>query len=123
MSATLKEIATDLRRRWHWTTAEQGAWLRAVVTGYFAYHAVPTNFAALAAFRRQVIRLWWRALRRRSQHDRTAWKRVQALAKHWLPSPRILHPWPSVRFDAKHQRQEPDAGIPPVRICAGGAQQ
>ena len=29
----------------------QGKWLRQVVTGYFNYHAVPTNSPALAAFR------------------------------------------------------------------------
>jgi hypothetical protein len=29
----------------------QGQWLRQVVTGLFAYHAVPTNADALAAFR------------------------------------------------------------------------
>jgi hypothetical protein len=28
-----------------------GQWLRQVVTGFFAYHAVPTNVEALAAFR------------------------------------------------------------------------
>ena len=44
------------------------------------------------------------------------------LADDWLPKPRILHPWPSERFAVKHPRWEPYAGIPPVRICAGGAQ-
>jgi hypothetical protein len=31
------------------TTADQGRWLRSVVTGYFAYHAVPTNAHELGA--------------------------------------------------------------------------
>ena len=26
------------------------------------------------------------------------------LAEQWLPKPRILHPFPSVRFDASHPR-------------------
>jgi hypothetical protein len=38
------------------TIPEQGAWLRQVVKGFFAYHAVPTNIAALAAFRDHVTR-------------------------------------------------------------------
>ena len=62
----------DLRRRWHQDVAEQGEWLGAVVRGFFAYHAVPTNTRALSAFRHHVIDLWRRALRRRSQtgsHD------------------------------------------------------
>ena len=43
------------------------------------------------------------------------------LAEDFLPRPKILHPWPAVRFAATHPRQEPDALIGPVRICAGGA--
>jgi RNA-directed DNA polymerase len=118
----LKEVKTELRRRMHRPIPEQGRWLRQVVTGYFAYHAVTTNGAALGAFRQQVMRLWRRSLRRRSQSDLTTWTRIRKLADDWLPKPRILHPWPNQRFAVKHPRWEPYAGIPPVRICAGGAQ-
>lgn len=45
----------------------RGKWLKRVVKEYFAYHAVPTNFRALSAFRHHVEVLWMRALRRRSQ--------------------------------------------------------
>ena len=122
LRAKLKEVKTELLRRMHRPIPEQGRWLRQVVTGYFAYHAVTTNGAALGAFRQQVLRLWWRSLRRRSQSDLTTWKRIRKLADAWLPKPRILHPWPNQRFAVKHPRWEPYAGIPPVRICAGGAQ-
>jgi hypothetical protein len=27
--------------------------------------------------------------------------RIRALAKRWIPPARILHPWPSERFDAR----------------------
>jgi hypothetical protein len=47
MSAKLKEIKEEVRRRVHRPIPEQGTWLRQVVTGFFAYHAVPTNFRAL----------------------------------------------------------------------------
>jgi hypothetical protein len=96
--------------------------LRQVVTGFFAYHAVPTNYRALQTFRTNVMNLWRRALRRRSQKDRTTWLRIRRLANDFLPQPRILHPWPTQRFAVKHPRWEPYAGIPHVRICAGGAQ-
>jgi len=33
------------------------------------------------------------------------------LAGDFLPKPKILHPWPSVRFAARHPGQEPDALI------------
>ena len=69
MRAKLQEIKEELRRRMHQPIPEQGKWLRQVVTGYFAYHAVPTNSRALSAFRHHVTDLWRRALRRRSQKD------------------------------------------------------
>ena len=101
---------------------EQGRWLKLVITGYYAYHAVPTNSRSLGAFRDHVVRLWGRTLRRRSQKHASTWERMGKVADDWLPQPRILHPWPSIRFAVKHPRWEPDAGNPLVRICAGGAQ-
>ncbi|EEF24382.1 conserved hypothetical protein, partial [Ricinus communis] len=77
MRAKLRQIKDDLRRRWHEPIPAQGKWLKQVVQGYFAYHAVPTNFRALSAFRHHVEVLWMRALRRRSQKDRTSWARAQ----------------------------------------------
>jgi len=65
---------------------------------------VPTNVASLGAFRHHVTRLWLRTLRRRSQKDAFAWKRMEKLADEWLPMPKILHPWPSVRFAVRHSR-------------------
>jgi group II intron reverse transcriptase/maturase len=121
MRAKLQEIKGELRRRMHRPIPEQGRWLRQVVTGFFAYHAVPTNGRALAAFRYHVIGLWRRALRRRGQRGDLTWGRIAALADDWLPRPRILHPWPQQRFAVRHPRWEPYAGMPHVRICAGGA--
>lgn len=93
-------------RRRHDPVSEQGTWLGRVVRGYFAYHAVPANFRSLAAFRHYVLDLWRRSLNRRSHKDRTTWDRVSRIAADWLPSPRIRHPWPSVRFAVTHPRRE-----------------
>ena len=120
--AKLGEVKAELRRRMHQPIPAQGLWLRRVVTGFFAYHGVPTNGRALAAFRFHVLDLWRRTLRRRSQRDDLTWERVARLADDWLPRPRILHPWPQQRFAAEHPRWEPYAGNPHVRFCAGGAQ-
>jgi RNA-directed DNA polymerase len=122
MQAKLQEIKTELRHRMHQPIPEQGGWLRRVVTGFYAYHAVPTNGRAIEAFRYHVTNLWRRSLRRRSQKDRLTWERITRLANAWIPLPRILHPWPNQRFAVKHPRQEPYAGMLHVRICAGGAQ-
>jgi RNA-directed DNA polymerase len=119
--ATLTAVKETLRRRMHETIDQQGAWLRQVVMGFNAYHAVPTNFVALADFRYHVTNLWRRTLRWRGQKGKITWRRMTVLQNRWLPRPRITHPWPSVRFAVKHPRWEPYAGNPPVRICAGGA--
>jgi group II intron reverse transcriptase/maturase len=109
MLAKLREIKEALRHRMHDPIPKQGAWLQQVVRGYFAYHAVPTNFARLSAFRHHVVQLWQRALSRRSQKGRVLWERIYRLAADWLPLPRILHPWPLDRFAVKHPRWEPGA--------------
>lgn len=104
MRATLRDIKEALRRRMNRPIPETGKWLASVVSGYFAYHAVPTNGMALAAFRRHVIVIWHRQLTRRSQRARMPWERMAKLADEYLPKPRILHPWPNVRFAARHPR-------------------
>ncbi len=122
MRAKLKEIKEEIRQRRHHSIPEQGKWLRQVVTGFFAYHAVPTNIWSLGTFRFRIIDLWRRSLRRRSQRDGTTWRRITKLANDFLPRARILHPWPQARFAVKHPRWEPSARIGPARFCAGGAQ-
>ncbi|WP_237077285.1 group II intron reverse transcriptase/maturase [Myxococcus xanthus] len=107
MQAKLREVKAELQRRRHLSIPEQGAWLRAVVRGYFAYHAVPTNGRALLSFRTQVIRLWQRSLRRRGQRDRTNWEKMGRLVRRWMPPARILHPWPEERFDVRTRGKSP----------------
>ncbi len=104
MRAKLQEIKEGLRRQMHRPIPETGKWLGQIVAGYFAYHAVPTNRAAISAFRYHVIILWHRRLRRRSQRARLVWTQMAKLADEFLPKPRILHPWPSVRFAVSHPR-------------------
>jgi RNA-directed DNA polymerase len=123
MRARLRLVKDELRQRMHQPIAQQGKWLRQVVDGFFAYHAVPMNSARLNAFRHHVIQLWYRTLRRRSQKDCTTRTRADRLAARWIPRAHIRHPWPERRFDVKHPRWEPSAPIAHARICAGGAQQ
>ena len=104
MRAKLQEIKEALRRRINRPIPETGKWLAHVVSGYFAYHAVPTNSLAVSAFRYHALVLWHRQLCRRSQRARVPWTRMTKLADEFLPPPRVLHPWPSVRFAVRHPR-------------------
>lgn len=107
MRAKLKSVKTEMRRRRHQPIPEQGAWLARVIAGHYRYYAVPDNIKALRAFRKAVIWHWRRSLSRRSQKGYVAWPRMWPLADRWLPQPRILHPWPIARFDARTQTRSP----------------
>ena len=104
LRAKLQQVKAELRRRVHDPPTEVGRWLRRVVQGYFNYHAVPFNGPSLWVFRTQVIRQWLRTLRRRSQRSRLSWVRFAPLVRAWIPPVRILHPYPAVRFAARHPR-------------------
>ena len=93
----IKRVAAALAR------ADPGHREMARPSRYFAY-AVPTNSAAIGAFRYHVTVLWHRRLCRRSQKARLVWPRMAKLADDFLPKPRILHPWPNVRFAVRHPR-------------------
>jgi RNA-directed DNA polymerase len=120
LRAKLQGVREQLTRQKHRSIAEVGQWLSRVVRGYFNYHAIPGNMRALRTFRDQVCWTWLRALRRRGQKRPITWAKMSKLEQRYLPVARILHPYPAERFNARHPRQEPYAGIPHVRICAGG---
>jgi len=107
MRAKRRSIRIELRRRMHLPIAEQGAWLRSVLTGHLNYYGVPGNSEALATFRFWLVRDWWAALTRRSQRSRLSWTRMSRHVARWLPRPHITQPWPGARFDARTQDRSP----------------
>ncbi len=107
MRAKLSKVKAELIRRRDLPIPDQGRWLASVIRGHFNYYAVPDNGKAITTFRYRVTQLWLRALRRRSHRHRMTWRRIGRLADRWLPPPRILHPWPTVRFDARTQGRSP----------------
>jgi hypothetical protein len=88
----------------HEPVPQVGEWLRRVLNGFYQYHAVPGNWASLKRFRLPIGRYWRHVLRRRSQRRRFPMARMTRLFNRWLTPPRLVHPYPSVRFDAMHPR-------------------
>jgi group II intron reverse transcriptase/maturase len=103
----LLEVETTLRKRWHWPIPQIGKWLAAVVRGHVRYFGVPGNGPRLTAFRFAIGRLWYRALRRRSQNDQTSWARASRLIDLYLPKVRICHPYPNQRLHVTTQGRSP----------------
>ena len=104
MVAKLRAIKAELVRRKHAPSAQVGEWLKKVVHGYYQYHAVPGNLSQLNIFRHRVRRLWRAVLVRRSQRAEMNWQRLSRLLERWIPPPRVLHPYPQVRFAVRHPR-------------------
>jgi len=98
MRAKLLEIKEVLRQRLHQPVAMVGQWLQTVLRGWYRYYAVPLASRVLASFRCEVVYLWRRTFQRRSQKGVITWERMNRLARHWLPTPRILHPYPWQRL-------------------------
>ena len=105
VSAKLKALSGELRKRLHHRVAEVGQWLRTVLVGHYQYYGVPRNYRSLRAFRNRVIERWRRALKRRSEkNDHITWEYMKQLADRWLPTPRIVHPYPSEHLCVTHPR-------------------
>ena len=103
--AKLADLKAKLSRRRHDDLATVGAWLQSVLRGWCQYYAVPGNYPRLRQFREAIQNLWLRMLRRRSQRGRRlTWEKFSKLSKGWLPTPKILHPYPNVRFACQHPR-------------------
>ena len=107
LRAALRKVKDQLRSRMHLPIPEQGRWLASVMRGHMAYYAVPGNVQAVAAFRDEVTRHWFKALRRRSQRTTVNWARMSRIEARWLPRARVMHPYPNVRFDARTQGRSP----------------
>jgi RNA-directed DNA polymerase len=104
MAAKLSDIKARLRLQRHQSLGDTIQWLQSLVRGYLQYHAIPGNEVRLRAFRHEVLRLWMRQIRRRSQRSSWTWERFLERFGVHIPDVRILHPYPSARFDALHPR-------------------
>lgn len=94
LTRKLTTLRQEARRRMHTPVADQLRWLTQVLRGHYAYYGVRNNHRSLDMFYQEVRRLWFRALRRRSQRGMT-WKDFGTLLERSpLPTPRITHPGP-----------------------------
>ncbi|WP_052812996.1 group II intron reverse transcriptase/maturase [Desulfonatronum thioautotrophicum] len=103
--AKVKEVRRKIIARRHHDIEEQGKWIKSVILGYRNYFAVHRNLDTVKRFRGEVLRAWYRALRRRSQKGgKMPWTAFRNIYIRWMPRLAVLHPWPWLRFDAKYSR-------------------
>jgi len=104
LEAKLQQVKQTLRERMPEPVPKVGEWLGRVLNGFYPYHAVPGNWASLQRFRERIGRSWRHVMERSSQRGRLTADRVARLFHRWLPRPRLVHPYPNVRFDARYPR-------------------
>ncbi len=70
-----------------------------MILGAMNYYSVPGNLKALNAFRTEICKSWFRALRRRSQKAaKLTWDKFKRIVRQWIPSIRVIHPYPNERL-------------------------
>jgi hypothetical protein len=89
LTSKLKALRQEAQQRRHAPMVEQHTWLSQVLRGHYADFGLPSNFRMLHVFYEQVQRLWYHALRRRSQRGLTWVRYRELLARFPLPRPRI----------------------------------
>jgi len=104
LRAALAKVKAAIRARMHDRIGEVGEWLQMVVRGYYRYYAVSGNLPAMNTFRTEIIRYWFKTLRRRGQKRRMNWERFKPIVQRWIPIPAVQHPYPNLRFYAKYPR-------------------
>jgi RNA-directed DNA polymerase len=107
LRAKLKAIKVELRRSMHNPIAKTGAWVKQMLQGHLNYFAVSGNDKSLWWFFNEVIWLWLKSLRRRSQNARLSWEKFTRLVDRFFPPIKVLHPLPCHRFDARTRGRSP----------------
>ena len=95
-----------------------GYWLARVLRGHLTYYAVPGNTDAVATFRTQTTRHWYKALRRR-QRTRINWTRMNRSRTNGYHPPRET-PSPT-HASTPPPKAEAQCGSPHAGICVGAA--
>lgn len=100
----INAVQYELRRRMHEPIGLTLKWLRSVLTGHMNYYSVPGNGQSISLFLNEIVKRWFKMLRRRSQRHTITWERFGPWVKQYLPNVRIVHPYPEMRFRLKHSK-------------------
>lgn len=102
--AKIKDIDAGIKRRRHTPLPDQIKWLTRILSGHINYFAVPGNRASVSYFTYEIRKRWMKSLLRRSQRHTLTWNKFCRFCDNVLPKYRLMHPYPSARFYAKHSR-------------------
>ncbi|MFH0945752.1 MAG: reverse transcriptase domain-containing protein [Planctomycetota bacterium] len=92
ITRSLRALNRWLRQVRHWPLAEQARLLGAKLRGHFNYYGLRGNSHGITRFRHEVLKLWCKWLRRRSQRHRLYWEAFNRLLKRYPLPPARLRP-------------------------------
>lgn len=98
----IKAVQVGLRKRMHDPVGLTLKWLRSVLSGHINYYGVPGNSKSVSLFREEVVKRWFKMLRRRSQRYTITWEKFGPMTRSFLPKVRVVHAYPEMRFRAKY---------------------
>lgn len=104
MIAKLKELRRELLYRRHKPIKENAAWLSSIIRGHMYYYSVPGNINSICLFIEELKKAWFRSLCMRSQKGKITWMKFNIYYNPLLPKAKVMHPYPSRRFDVKYSR-------------------
>jgi RNA-directed DNA polymerase len=100
----INAVQRELRRRMHEPVGLTLKWLRSVLTGHMNYYSVPGNSQSVSLFHNEIVKRWFKILRRRSQRFTLTWERFGPWVRCLLPAVRVVHPYPEMRFRVKYSK-------------------
>lgn len=104
MVKQLQAVQYELRRRMHDSPAKTLKWIQAVIRGHMNYYGVPGNCKSVNTFREEIVKRWYKMLKRRSQRSALNWSRFGNWLRRHLITVRVVHPYPEMRFCAKYSK-------------------
>ncbi len=78
------------QRHRHWALVDQQRRLNAMLRGHYAYYGITGNSRRLAAYRFEVVRVWWKWLNRRSRRACMTWPRFSRVLAQYPLAPAVL---------------------------------
>jgi RNA-directed DNA polymerase len=89
---SLKAATHQCKKMMHWPLADQYARLCRMLQGHYGYFGITGNYRRLSWLHKEVQRVWYRWLRRRTSKHHLNWDRFGKVLKRFvLPIPRIIH--------------------------------
>jgi RNA-directed DNA polymerase len=92
-TTALRRMAQWCRIHRHQSIPEQHKMLVMKLRGHYAYYGIAGNYQGLWRFRREVLRVWWYWLGRRSWAGKRPWTWFcELLKRHSVPWPKLTRP-------------------------------